>query len=172
VGSLSVQNLPLNRGDDQITPDFVTHLKSFSMSDPSIDPVIDKFGSISVSDIDVAINAFRSYFSTILLDLDQKPPTFPTTQFLFRIKIIWQVLQVRTAFSWFCDLHPVKFVVHALSLLGSLSMINTGQSWRSLSVSCSRRGWTKWRRPISRHWQLGNGRSPSTLHHVTNSRKL
>jgi hypothetical protein len=116
VGSLPVQNLPLNRGDDQITPDFIAHLKSRSVSDPSIDPVIDKCASIAVSDIDVAINAFRSYFPTISLDLNQKPPTFPTTHFLSRIKPLWQVLQVRAAFSWFCDLHLAKFVVHALSL--------------------------------------------------------
>jgi hypothetical protein len=60
VGSLPVQDLPLKHGHDQITPDFIAHLKSFSVSDPSIDPVIDKCGSIAVSDIDVAINAFRA----------------------------------------------------------------------------------------------------------------
>jgi hypothetical protein len=62
------------------------HLKSFSVSDPSIDPVIDKCASIAVSDIDVAIKAFRTYFLTIPLDLNQKPPTFPTTHFLSRVK--------------------------------------------------------------------------------------
>jgi hypothetical protein len=116
VGSLPVQNLRLNRGDDQITYDFIGHLKSFSVSDPSIDPVINKSASIAVSDIDVAINAFRSYFPKIPLDLNQKPPTFPPTHFLSHVKPLWQVLQVRAAFSWFCDLHLAKFVLHALSL--------------------------------------------------------
>jgi hypothetical protein len=110
VNSVPVQDLPLNRGDNQITPDFITHLKSFSMSDPSIDRVIDKCASIAVSDIDVAINAFRSYFPMIPVDLNQRPPRFPTTHFLSHIKPLWQVLQVRAAFPWFCDLHLAKFV--------------------------------------------------------------
>jgi hypothetical protein len=76
--------------------------------------MIDKCASIAVSDIDVAINTFQSYFATIPLDLNQKPPTFPKTHFLSRIKPRWQLLQVRAAFSWFCDLHLVKVVVRVL----------------------------------------------------------
>jgi hypothetical protein len=109
MGSVPMQDSPLSRGDVQITPDFITHLKSFSVSDPSIDPVIDKCASIAVSDIDVAINAFGSYFPTIPVDLNQKPPRFPTTHFLSRIKPLWQVLQVQAAFSWLCDLHLAEF---------------------------------------------------------------
>jgi hypothetical protein len=94
LGSLPVQNLPLNRGDDQITRDFIVHLKSFSVSGPSIDPVIDKCTSIAVSDIDVAIKAFRRYLPTIPLDLNQKSPTFPTTHFLSRITDFRQFVAV------------------------------------------------------------------------------
>jgi hypothetical protein len=93
VVSLPVQDLPLNRGDAQITRDFIGHLKSFSVSGPSIDPRIDKCASIAVSDIDVA-EAFRIYFPTIPLDLNQKPPTFPTTHFLSRINDFRQFVSV------------------------------------------------------------------------------
>jgi hypothetical protein len=85
VDSLPVQDLRLNRGDDQITHDFIGDLKSFSVSGPSIGPVID---------IDVTIKAFRSYFPMIPLDLNRKPPTFPTTHFLSRITDFRQFISV------------------------------------------------------------------------------
>jgi hypothetical protein len=50
-----VQDLALNRGDDQVTGDFIGHLKTFSVNGPSIDPVIDKCASIAKSNFDVAI---------------------------------------------------------------------------------------------------------------------
>jgi hypothetical protein len=94
VGSLPVQDLPLNRDNDRITRDFIGDLKSFSVNGPSIDPVINKCASIAVSDIDVVIKAFRRYFPTIPLDLNQKPPTFPTMHFLSRINDFRQFVSV------------------------------------------------------------------------------
>jgi hypothetical protein len=46
VGSLPVQDIRLNRGDNQITNDFIGYLKSFAVSGPSIDPAIDKCASM------------------------------------------------------------------------------------------------------------------------------